>query len=708
MPGFSARESSIESTAGGDTVAALEELLKQTAASYGIDYLTLFGVDYLGKDPMQLAACGPCVKDALNVDAISDLVWQLGEPGYPHPIYVMTGQSGLRNSSLEIFQTIGIESAAVVPLRLELMPRSCLVALWFRDQQKLDSNILENLTFCGRLVAILCRNIEMIRTAEEQADRLAALVELSTTIYSTLNYQTVLQKVIDYAVSLARADYATVHVIESEQKVLKPLLTNSRTHYSNIMDSSLPLDNSSEGQAVLRGEGVIVNGVEGVSDYQSGFMIALPLISSGETIGVLSVHRESGDPFALDDLQFLSIFARQTADIIENARMYRDLQAAYERLSATQQQMLETEKLRVLGEMACGVAHDFNNNLGAILGRTQLLLRNAEGAEILEGLVEIERLALEGAETVRRTQEFARVREKTEKREILINDVVLRAIEIARPFWKNQAQRDLSEIKITARLEATRTIAGSFDDLVDAFLSIIRNSIEALAAGGEIRISTRDDGDSVIVQLVDNGQGMTDEAVEKAFYPFFTTKQHGKAGLGLSVVYGVIKRHDAAIEISSEKGCGTEVTVTFGALDRSKSGKAETVTAGEPEGLRILVVDDDLPLLRVVSEILDALGHSSLLACEGIEALALFDGEEVDLVITDLGLPGMSGWDIANAVKLRKRLPVILISGWGAQISEAEIERHDVDYVLPKPFTMSQLKDAISQVMTGVSVANGT
>jgi CheY-like chemotaxis protein len=200
--------------------------------------------------------------------------------------------------------------------------------------------------------------------------------------------------------------------------------------------------------------------------------------------------------------------------------------------------------------------------------------------------------------------------------------------------------------------------------------------------------------------LSDDGVGMSREAMEKAFYPFFSTKGHGKAGLGLSVVYGVLKRHGAGIELSSHVGKGTDITVTFRAIDKSTNLVVSETFAEVPRMLQILVVDDDKPLLRVISELLSALGHFAVLAEDGLEALAKFEEGRFDLVITDLGLPGMSGWDVANAVKLRQDLPVILASGWGAQITDAEIKKHNVDYVLPKPFTMLHLKDALGAVMS--------
>jgi signal transduction histidine kinase/CheY-like chemotaxis protein len=663
--------------------------------SHNTDYLTILDADQLGVDVSDVTVFSGAVGDVLEPSFIATVVREACERGDARPIYFCPD---LRKGGSDALQASGICSAAVIPLRVESMPGSCLVMVWIREKRSLSSEDLENLIFYCRLVAILCWNILTVRTVSEQSERLSALIDLSTTIYSSLNYQAVLQKVIDFARSLASATYATIYILDHEQRRLQPFLSNCAGDKVCVAGSSIDLETGAEGEAASRGEGVIVNGV--FSDHsKGGSRLALPLISSGETIGVLSVHRESGMPFTLEDLQFLSIFARQAADVIENARMFRDLQDAYEKLSATQKQMVETERMRVMGEMACGVAHDFNNILGSILGRAQLLQRTTNDESALTGLAEIEKLALQGADTVRRTQEFARVRSKVARRQVMINDVIKQAVQTTKPLWKEQAQFNLVEIDVTTNLAAEQPIAGSFDELVDAMTSLVQNAVEAMPKGGRIEIGSYDRGDKIVVEVVDDGEGMSDEVREKALYPFFSTKGGGKAGLGLSVAYGVLNRHNATVEIESQEGEGARVRIVFQARPELREAEPATVVSANPEGLSVLLVDDDKSLLEVTSELLEALGHNVITAEEGIEALSRFDAGEFDLVVTDLGLPGMSGWDIANAVKLKKPgIPVVLISGWGAQISESEIRKQNVDLVVPKPFTMRQLGDAIRKV----------
>ncbi len=679
------------------TVTALNQLIKQISVSYNTDYLTILDIDQLGVDISEVTVCSAVIGDVLEQSFVEVVVRETSGGGNSRPIHFC---QDLSQTDDDAIQASGISSAVVIPLRVESMSGSCLVMMWFREKRSLSGEDLENLIFYGRLVAVLCWNILSIRTVNEQSERLSALIDLSTTIYSSLNYQAVLQKVIDFARSLAAATYATIYILDQDQKRLRPFISNCADDSVCGAESSIDLGSGAEGEAASKGEGVIVNGVS--SDRRKGgSRIALPLISSGETIGVLSVHRESGKLFTLEDLQFLSIFARQAADVIENARMFRDLQNAYKKLTTTQKQMVESERMRVMGEMACGVAHDFNNILGSILGRAQLLRRNTTDENAIPGLIEIEKLALQGAETVKRTQEFARVRSKVATRQVMINDVIEQAVEITRPIWKEQAQFNLVEINVVTNLMAEQPIAGSFDELVDAMTSLIQNAVEAIPKGGRIEINSFDRGDEIVVEIIDDGEGMTDEVREKAFHPFFSTKGKSKAGLGLSVAYGVLQRHHAIIEIESQSNEGTSVRIIFKARREQKESVPDVVVSVEPENLNILLIDDDKSLLEVTSELVEALGHSVITAGEGMEALSLFEDGNFDLVISDLGLPGMSGWDIANAVKLRKPdLPVIIISGWGAQISESEIRKQNVDLVVPKPFTMKQLGEAIRTVFS--------
>jgi len=692
-----------------ETMEILRHLLRQICANNRAQYVAIEGVRELGIDRSYVQVSGPNGNEEILQDCIIEAVSLVKAHESREPIVFIedTSMSVLQN--VESIEICGIQSAAFIPLDLQAAPKAVLVLLWYKESRRYTPDELENLIFSARLVAILCKSIQIMNTSSEQSRKLSALVELSTTIYSSLSYQVVLQKVIDLAASLVSASHATIYILSPDEERLCPLLTSARDEYNEIMDNDIPVGRGPEGRAASLGEGVIANGLPAEKSAglsKGGSRIAVPLIFSGSAIGVLSVHRSSGGLFSLDDLQFLSIFARQAADVIENARMYKDLKEAYDKLSRTQEQMLETEKLRALGEMACAVAHDFNNNLGSILGKAQLLQRKTTDTELVSSLKEIEELALKGAESVRRTQEFARVRSKTAKKRVSIDEVVRDAVETTRPMWKDQAQLNMAEIEMALDLKASHPLSGSAGELVDALSNVIQNSVEALPNGGEIEISTFDKDKSVVLTVRDNGVGMSPAVRDRVFYPFFSTKGKGKTGLGMSVAYGILSRHQASVEIESQENQGTTVTIKFPSRPDLSEQSVQQVALNDVSKLTILVVDDDVSLLGVVSELLKAIGHDAIVAKDGVEALSLFDEHKVDFVITDLGLPGMSGWDVAKAVKLKKKtMPVMIISGWGAQIADEDTVSRGVDMVLPKPFTVEQLRDAINHLFVNRSVS---
>jgi signal transduction histidine kinase len=240
--------------------------------------------------------------------------------------------------------------------------------------------------------------------------------------------------------------------------------------------------------------------------------------------------------------------------------------------------LIQSEKLRALGNLASGVAHDFNNILAAILGRTQLLLRKVQDPDLLKWLKVIEQLANDGAETVERLQKFARIhRARSEKdfQKLDINEMVQEVIDVTRPKWKDEAELKGIKIEIEADLERLSKPTGNASEIKEVLTNLIFNSIEALPEGGKIAVKTWMDGEDVQISVSDNGLGMIEEVKKKVFEPFFTTKRDRNNGLGLSVAYGIITRHNGEITVESQPGEGTTFTIKL----PTKQEKLERVEA---------------------------------------------------------------------------------------------------------------------------------
>ncbi|NWF92648.1 MAG: PAS domain S-box protein [Syntrophaceae bacterium] len=365
-----------------------------------------------------------------------------------------------------------------------------------------------------------------------------------------------------------------------------------------------------------------------------------------------------------------------------------------------EEELLQGEKLRALGEMASGVAHDFNNALAAILGNTQLLLHTVKDEDVKASLKVIEKVAQNGAKTVKRLQEFARKRVHQELFEIDANDVIRDAIEITRPRWRDEAQAKGIQIEMASDLEGTVPVVGDPSELREVIASMIFNAVEAMPEGGRIEIQTSQTEGKVYIQISDTGVGIPEEAKKKIFEPFFTTKPFSNPGLGLSMCYGVIKRFGGEIEVESIVGHGTTFTIILPKGPGRKEGPVAPAPPQKGRAARILVIDDEETVRNILSHILVQMNHQVSAAKDGEEGIRLFKEREFDLVLTDLGMPGISGWEVGKSVKkISPQTPVGMITGWGLELDHARMKESGIDFVISKPFQFDQILRAVDQAL---------
>ena len=364
-----------------------------------------------------------------------------------------------------------------------------------------------------------------------------------------------------------------------------------------------------------------------------------------------------------------------------------------------EEQLLQTEKLRALGEMASGVAHDFNNALAAILGNTELLLHTAKDEDLRGSLKVIEKVARESARTVKRLQEFTRKRVHQELFKINVNDVIIDAIEITKPKWKDEAQAKGIHIDMASKFVEISTVIGDASELREVITNMIFNAIDAMPEGGRIEIQAFQKRGKVYIQISDTGVGMAEEVRKKIFEPFFTTKPFSNAGLGLSMSYGIVKRFGGEIEVESILGHGTTFTIILPiGLEGKEQLTVPSIMKREREA-RILVIDDEETVRSVLSRILSQVKHRVTVAENGEEGIRLFKEEGFDIVLTDLGMPGISGWEVGKTIKrMSPRTPVGMITGWG-EVNQATIKENGIDFVISKPFQFNQILKVIDETI---------
>jgi signal transduction histidine kinase/ActR/RegA family two-component response regulator len=375
-------------------------------------------------------------------------------------------------------------------------------------------------------------------------------------------------------------------------------------------------------------------------------------------------------------------------------------QAERERM---REQYAQMEKLSALGELASGVAHNFNNTLTGILARAQLLSEASDPKEISRGLRIIIQTAEDGAKTVKRIQDFARQRRDQDFVPLDVDQLMLEVAEITRPRWKDAAEARNIHIKLVRQISSNAIIMGDAGELREVLVNMVFNAVDAMPDGGTITLSTQEVGDEVEIRVADTGAGMSEDVRSRVFDPFFTTKGKAGMGLGLSVSYGIIRRHEGTVVVESEIGRGTTFRVKFrkagGAAMPAKSGVPIALPVRREGGLRILVVDDEDYVRELLADILEREGCEVTLAPEAHEALRLFETGEFDAVFTDVGLPGMSGWELARAVRERdEEVALAVITGWGDTVSSEEQSEAQADWIVPKPFSVERIVGLVQEV----------
>jgi nitrogen-specific signal transduction histidine kinase/CheY-like chemotaxis protein len=362
-------------------------------------------------------------------------------------------------------------------------------------------------------------------------------------------------------------------------------------------------------------------------------------------------------------------------------------------------QMLQSEKLTALGQMAGGIAHDFNNLLQAILGYAQLMGKNPANVDVVRrGLDVIEAAATGGAETVRRIQKFARLRPDEPFVSLDLNAVVNDAVAITQPRWEERSAKGGLPLRMELKLPPIPAVMGRPSELNEVVTNLILNAIDAMPAGGTLTIRTHvERGDVVVLTVSDTGTGMPEAVRKRVFDPFFTTKGEAGTGLGLSVSYSIVKRHNGEMRVDSLLGRGTTFTIVLPVAVASSAEAALDADAPGSRRGRILVVDNDAQVLAILTEMLKEAGHDVIAVSSGAAAMDVFRPGTFDVVLTNIGMVGMTGWEVAQRIRAHDRnIPVAFITGWGLHEEDQERCRHlGIHHVLFKPVGPAELHRTI-------------
>jgi CheY-like chemotaxis protein len=377
-----------------------------------------------------------------------------------------------------------------------------------------------------------------------------------------------------------------------------------------------------------------------------------------------------------------------------------------------ERELLEARKLEGLGTLAGGIAHEFNNILTGIMGYAELLSDGIEPSAVTRPYVDkIADLSHRAASLVSELLTFSN-RMPSERHPVHLLPLVGEAVRTLR-----RTLPETIDIQWKAS-DRVATVKADISQVQQLIMNLASNARDAMPRGGSLVVALEDvaldaaasrlhlnarPGRYVRLSVRDTGTGMTPEVREQIFDPFFTTKDIGKGpGLGLATVHGIVKAHDGFISVSTELGKGSEFDVYLPAMEPAEGPQEVVSQAPHREGKTILLVEDDLAVLDVGREMLKSLGYNVLTARDGEEGLNTYraSGNEIDLVITDMEMPKMTGMDLCKALwRIDPQLKVILASAHNVREREAQLLTTGVRGFLQKPFGMRNLETTIRQAL---------
>ena len=446
-------------------------------------------------------------------------------------------------------------------------------------------------------------------------------------------------------------------------------------------------------------------------------LVLAPLMVENRVFGVLLAARRAAAAFSSAECEFLRHLCEHVALAAHQTQLHEALQRAYDDLHQSQQAVLQQERLRALGQMASGIAHDINNAISPIAIYTESLLERETGLSdrARNQLGTIQRAIDDVAETVARMREFYRPREPAlHLSRVALNRLIGQVIELTRARWSDVPLQQGIVIHLKTDLAPDLPdIMGSEAEIRDALTNLVFNATDAMPEGGALTLRTRcvssqrhvSGETDVYLEVSDTGVGMSEETRRRCLEPFYTTKGERGTGLGLAMVYGMIQRHSAELEIDSTVGTGTTVRVLFGVANASVDIELAPKRLQSVRCLRILIVDDDPLLANSLRDILEGDSHLVTVAGGGQNGIDTFQaayqrGSPFSLVITDLGMPYVDGRKVAAAVKaVAASTPVIMLTGWGRRMLSDNDVPPCVDRLLSKPPKLGELRAVFAQLM---------
>jgi signal transduction histidine kinase/DNA-binding response OmpR family regulator len=569
------------------------------------------------------------------------------------------------------------------------------------------------------------------RDLHQQLTRISLLNQITHAISERIDLESILTVVLGRLEVHLPIDYGAVYLYNSQPATLcqaAARLKSPAPAPTGFAAEPTPLPLADTGlEACAKGEllyepdlvGTRTPLLKNLSEIKMGSAAVVPMMVERNLFGVLIAARSRTNGFSIGECEFLRTLCAHVALAAHQARLHTQLQSAYDELRQTQHAVMRHERLRALGQLASGIAHDINNTLSPISGYAELLLAHEKNLSETgrRYLHHIKTASDDVAHIVTRMLDFYRKREEHQPLlPVKLNQLSQQVIELTRPRWRDISQRRGISVDVKLDFDASLPeVIGTESELREALTNLVFNAVDAMPEGGVITVRSRvcswapgrgplKTPTHVALEISDSGTGMDEDTRKRCFEPFFSTKGQRGTGLGLAMVYGVMQRHDGAIEVESEPGKGATFRLVFPVRQAPRTESVVPPAAAEPlPPLRILFVDDE-PLLReLVKEILEQDGHLVEVADGGQSGLDAFRAanlraEAFDVVVTDLGMPRLDGRQLAQILKSESpATPIILMTGWGTLIKGEDLPAQ-IDGMLNKPPRIGELQEVLRRV----------
>lgn len=502
------------------------------------------------------------------------------------------------------------------------------------------------------------RDLTQIRRAEVEAEKATALLRnLVDAAYDAV-YAT------DLEGRFLWANRRAAQLFGLENRPFEGVLFLSAIHPSDIERVKTNFE------AVLRGEARKYEARHFTSDdVRHALITNSPVYADGELIAVLGIAR----------------------DVTED------------RLAA--EASTRADKLRALGQLASGVAHNFNNSLTAVIGYTQMALSKVQDLAVTRHLRTVETAALDAAKMVQRIQNFARQRQDEAMAPADLNQIVRDALDLTRSRWRDDARASGIEYDVIFRPSDSVILTCDQSAMREVFVNLIINALDAMTDGGLLTVTTSVERDVAVITFADTGCGMTEEVRQRVFEPFFTTKGTKGYGMGLAVTYGIVDRHGGEILVASQPAAGATFTIRL-PIERdvaeAVNGDVTALTPFRARTASVLVVDDEQPIRALLADLLRARGHTVLMAEDGIAGLRAVESARFDMVITDISMPGVDGWAVVSEVRRRSpETKLVIVTGYGGLVDQVFLggDADLVDALISKPFNLAEIDSTINSLL---------